>query len=279
MPPAKISKYAVNTPITDATIGPMVWAGYLLRRFQCDLDALNTQLPIPIESGEVFKFGINPRPLPREDIPQLFQRFLYLGSNPDGNYTPEARYSDCDLEYEDYKEKCVVNADGNSDEKPQPKKKLQFNLFKRVIARVPESKYWLFNELKPYLSLDGPNIETSIKTFNDVMNDLGLELVGRRSLEKWDAVDPESFVKAQTISLLGVTQCDIPETLALLFSMHHLAVWQNVGVEGKAFVIQKLGYAINNALASFVKSPIFSEIPNGEELAKYFYTRFQMSTQ
>lgn len=279
MPPAKISKYADSSSITDAAIGPMVWTGYLLRRFQCDLDALNTQLPIPIETDEEFEFGINPRPLPRVDIPQLFQRFLYLGSNPDGNYTREARYSDCDLEYDDYNEKLVLNHDSKSDENPHPNKKLQFNLYKRVIARVPESKYWLFKELKPYLSNDGPPIETSVKTFIDVMNDLELELVECRSLEKWNVDDRESLLKSQAISLLGLSRCELPETLALLFSIHHLAVWQNVGFEEKAAVIKQLGYATNNALTAFVKSTIFNEIPNGEELAKQMYYRYCMSTQ
>lgn len=269
----------MTTPITAPTLGPRVWTSFLLRRFQCDLDALNTQLPMPITAGELFKFGVCPNPLPREDVPQLFQRYLFLGSNPNGNYTSEARYSDIDELYED-EEILRQKVDQNSESKIRQKKKRQFNLYKRVIARIPESKYWLLEELEPYFyDSNCPHIDRSAAIFTDVSDDLNLQIVDWRCLEKWNAVDAESFKSAQNASLSGLVRCGLPETLALLFSMLHLAVWHNVGYEKKTSIIEMLSFSVRDAVSEFAQSPVFMDEINGDEFASVAVATLVTSTQ
>jgi hypothetical protein len=226
----KISMNSIIQP-DSMKFGPKIWTHYLLRRFQCDLDALNTQLPLPIDVGEVFRFGISPKPLPRRGIPKYFDRIINLGTNPDGSYTLEP--------YED---------------------DLRFNLYQRVVQRVPESKQWLLKDLANFFKSGCPDIDLSAAICNRFLNELNLVLADEQTLTTWERVDPDALEIAEQNSLNSLIITALPETLTTLLTLLHLAIWQDAGNRNKSKVVNQLRLSCLQAINEFCDSPVFENV-------------------
>lgn len=176
---------------------PRLWSRFLKRHFKCaDLDDLNAQLPLRIEDGEKFCFGIEPIPLPERVRPRLFERAYELGRNPDGNYVLELD-------------------DENS----------RFNLFTRVSQRVPCSEPWLLKDLRPYMLDEVPAIDWSFFILPRLLAALDVMLVHAGPLDGWEKVDPDGVSQAEQVSFEGLVEAAVPQCLALLFSVAHIATW------------------------------------------------------
>lgn len=179
-------------------LGPKLWPRFLLWHFNChDLGVLNAQLPLPIEAGEKFVFGEIPKPILRRTAPKLLEQAYYLGRNPDGRYTPE------------FHDETV-----------------RFNLYERVVQRVPESRHWLLKDLAPFLAGDCPHIDSSADASARLLAELGVVFVREQSLQSWAEVDPAGLERAEMASFDALTVSTQPECLALLFVLSHQATWQ-----------------------------------------------------
>ena len=216
-------------------LGPKIWARFLMRHFQCDLDELNAQLPLPIEQGELFHFGKNPAPLPRRASPRLFQRSFELGSTPDGCYSQEL--------YDD---------------------KARFNLYQRVVQRVPESAHWLLKDLAPFLEMNCPKIDFSAEVCDRLSAELGVMLIDDKCLQAWEQVDSRGLGQAEASTRAALVECPLPETLALLFALYHVAVWQ--GVRSGEPVGRLLEKGCLSAAQQFGESPVLTHDAREESL-------------
>lgn len=185
------------------TIGPMLWSRFLLHRFECDLRALDCQLALPIIDDEGdFVFGV--RPCPDNSVSEMFGRTHTLGKNPDGAYFKEP------------------NGSGN-----------KFNLFQRVVARVPESRHWLLDEALPYFS-GQPSIDESAKRASHFLLHGSMALLSPGCVHAWEEQDLEGVVATERLSLEGLSAQATPEALTLLLSLLHLAIWHFVPIKRHA---------------------------------------------
>ncbi|MGH8113096.1 MAG: hypothetical protein ACREPL_14440 [Rhodanobacteraceae bacterium] len=175
----------------------MLWARFLKWYFGCDdLALLNAQLLLPITQNEVFQLGENPVPLPPRIAPKAFERAYWSGRSPDGSYT------------------CgIYNG--------SPK----FNLYERVVARVPESKYWLLKELDHYFIGCAPSIDVSARVARTITQELGLLLIERDFIEAWASVDATGVAAAETSMCNALVENVLPEYVALMLALLHLSVW------------------------------------------------------
>lgn len=179
-------------------VGPRLWARFLKRHFKCaDLGPLNAQLALRVTEGETFSFGTEPVPLPSRVRPRLFERAYDLGRNPDGNY-------------------CLELDDEDS----------RFNLFARVSQRVPPSEPWLLKDLRPYMLDDLPPVDQSCSLLQRSLAELDLMLVDVGPLDGWEKVDPVGASQAEQGSFRALSKSALPQSLALLFAIAHVATWR-----------------------------------------------------
>jgi len=179
-------------------IGPMIWTRFLKRYFRCtDLAPLNAQLLFPVVPCEEFVYKENPWPLPESVAPKIFDRSHDIGRSPDGRYVPEIY---------------------------DPKTK--FNLYARVSERVPESKYWLLQELSHYFQVDPPAIDTTTQVVRDILQDLQMVALESDAVLAWYCIDKGSLAKATTTTFDALCSGVLPEALALVHGLFHLSVWQ-----------------------------------------------------
>ncbi len=187
-----------HTTSRTLRVGPKLWAHFLKRHFSCaSLEPLNAQLLWPPVPFETFEFGFFPEPLAKRLTPKIFERAHDLGRNPDGFYTSEFHNPE-----------------------------IKFNLFERVVQRVPGSKYWLLREVAPFLRETPPSIDITADIARGLLDDLGLMVLERRCVAAWEHLSPESVARAEnstTNALFFHTR--LPEYLALALSLTHLAVW------------------------------------------------------
>ncbi|MDG2538732.1 hypothetical protein P5Y53_13740 [Dyella jiangningensis] len=185
-------------------IGPKLWARFLKRHFKCsDLAPLNAQLLFPVAPFEIFEFGENPLPLPLRVAPKIFERSYDLGRSPDGLYTPEVH---------------GPNVRSNQT--------LRYNLYQRVMQRVPESKYWLLKEIEPFLQGTLPPIDETTRLLNELLVDLGLVLVEGEAVAAWELLDSAGAQTAELASVHALSNAELPEYVALAFTLCHLCVWR-----------------------------------------------------
>jgi hypothetical protein len=227
----------LSTLLDPFTFGPRIWTRYLLRRFQCELDALNCQLTKKIKPGEVFQFGIEPEPLPRRTVEKLFDRPHNLGSNPDGRYVKE------------------------------PYSEEKFNLFERVVERIPASKYWLLQDWTHYFETACPHIDISIEIFTRLTEEMDICLVDSSAFQAWTEADPKGFEQAEAITTSSLVHCHVPEIISLLLSMLHVAAWKNIGGRYYDKVIWSLHSMLYLAVRTFSKSPAFDYSDDSWEIA------------
>ncbi len=175
-------------------VGPMLWVRFLLHRFACDLRALDAQLPQPVRDGES-KFILGVSPPPDFSIPEMFRRTFELGKNPDGAYFVEPGRS-----------------------------KVKFNLFQRVVARVPESKHWLLADAAPYFS-DETSVDQSAQNVSALLTERSMALLSAECVHAWREHDAKGIAAAERLSLHALATEATPEALTLLLSLLHLAVW------------------------------------------------------
>ncbi len=211
-----------------STFGPKVWARFLKFNFNCDLNALNSQLLFPVETNEKFQFGITPRPICSSKLPRVFQRAHDLGKNPNGIYTSEI-------------------FDDSS----------KYNLYERVTERIPESKNWLLLDLLPLFDSNYyPDIEFSFNTVNRLFEEWNLTLMPDDCLDAWTDADLKSLDEAESVSLNAISNYAHPDSLAILFYLYHLYLWQNM--QSYNVVINKIKSAALKALVSFRELNIFN---------------------
>lgn len=176
----------------------MIWARYLEWRFGCnDLAPLNAQLLLPIAPHEVFRFGKSPCPTAESIAPKVFEQAYFRGRDPDGCYTGEI--------YE---------------------RKVKFNLYERVLTRVPESKYWLLKELNHYFTGKAPSIDVSALVARRLLIELGVILIQGDFTEAWASIDASGVAAAEAITCNALVESVLPEYLALVFALLHISVWQ-----------------------------------------------------
>lgn len=181
------------------TIGPMLWSRFLLHRFGCDLRALDCQLALPISADEQIKgfvFGV--RPYPDDSVTEMFWRTYALGKNPDGAYFSEP--------------------DGSGG---------KFNLFERVLARVPESRHWILSEANVYFS-GQPTVDESAQHTSSFLSHGSMALLSAESAHAWGEQDLEGLVAAERLTLQSLSIQATPEALTLLLALLHLAIWHFV---------------------------------------------------
>lgn len=185
---------AQNKQSYSDPIGPMLWVRFLLHRLECDLERLSAQLPQPIEATETkFELGVSPPPDP--SIPDMFRRTYDLGKNPDGAYFNEP--------------------DGSGS---------KFNLFMRVVARIPESEPWLLTDAAPYFNGE-QSVDQSAKIATALLAKRSKTLLSAEAVHAWCEHDSEGIVSAECLSLDALAAEGTPEALTLLLSLLHLAVW------------------------------------------------------
>lgn len=186
------------TKVPALKVGPKLWARFLKRHFSCStVTPLNTQLLLYRTPGEVFEFGVFPEPLPRRSAPKVFERAHDLGRDPNGAYVTE------------------LYDDGS-----------KFNLYERVTARVPESRYWLLKEIAHFFSPGVPAIEATTNVVLNLLEELGLAMLDRRAVAAWESMNPGSLVRAEKIAIDALFfRTHLPEYLSLGLNLAHLAAW------------------------------------------------------
>jgi hypothetical protein len=125
----------------------------------------------------------------------MFRRTYELGKNPDGAYFNEP--------------------DGSGQ---------KFNLFQRVVARVPESQHWLLSEAVAYFSGE-PTIDQSAQNVAVMLKARTMALLSAESVHAWHEHDPEGLATAERLSLDALAVDASPEALTLLLGLLHMAVW------------------------------------------------------
>ena len=219
--------------------GPMLWARFLKWHFGCDdLAPLNAQLLLPITPHEGFQFGKSPCPLTKRYAPKVFEQAYRRGRNPDGSYTSEG-------------------------EKGVPK----FNLYERVLARVPESKYWLLKELNHYFTDRAPSIDVSARVVRKLTKELGVLLIEREFIEAWASIDAAGVAAAEANTFDALVENVLPEYLALVFASLHISVWQEspripADLPSKLFVLSI------RVLATFITTVESLGLQDGEAQAE-----------
>ena len=208
-------------------LGPLTWSRFLVYHFHCELEDLNAQLPKPILPGEQFRFGITPPPAdPAAFAPKVFEQAFYRGRNPDGAYVQEWK-----------------------------DKKKRFNIFVRVVARVPDSAPWLLQELGVLLEGKCPTIDFSDSVCRKTLDALGLSVLDPKCVQAWDEVAPESLVVAEQATLKWLSECPLPEVLALAYSLFHLAIWHHSHYDLRG----RLAETCHQATRAFERSPVFTD--------------------
>lgn len=178
---------------TSSSVGPMLWVCYLMHRFNCEHQALSYQLAQPTEDGEAFVWARVP--FPDESIPDMFGRIYELGTNPDGAYFTEPN---------------------------SPGKK--FNLFSRVLERVPESRHWLLRQASGYFE-EAANVAESLALTRDLLSHSGWLLLSAECVHAWTEFDPVAAAAAGQQTLDKLSEMPRPEALLLLLALLHQAVW------------------------------------------------------
>jgi hypothetical protein len=215
-------------------IGPRLWARFLKHHFGCsELAPLNAQLLLPIAPFEVFKFGESPEPLPERLAPKIFNRAYDLGRSPDGAYTPE-----------------IYDAGS------------KFNLYERVTARVPESRYWLLKELDPYLYGGPPPIDTTVRMLSDILADMKLTLLESNVISAWEQIDTAGPLNAEKDLLDALSRSPLPECKALSLAVCHLSVWWEPPLTRDA-----LSYRLLRAFPWHVDGFLFALLSSGFDIS------------
>ncbi len=219
-------------------IGPRIWARYLKARFGCNaLAQLNAQLALPIVPFENFVFGHEPAPLPLRLAPKFFESAYELGRSPDGTYWPE-----------------IHSPDGL----------LKFNLFERVSSRVPESSRWLLNDLSPYLGDVCPHIEASQTLVEDGLSEIGAFALSVPAVATLLLLD-ESGLGAAAVATVSLLLTPLPQCLALIHGLHHIAVWHSLHL-GHTPAVDDLSAACADAACTFRNGLISLGLDEAAEL-------------
>lgn len=220
------------------TVGPKLWTCFLLRRYQCDLEALNVQLTRPLEPDEVFKFAASTEPYAVSNRQNVFESFYKFEANPDCNYSLE------------------------------PYARNPFNLYQQVVKRVPECKHWLLKDWGPYFAVDCPHVDISAEIFTRLSEELDCCLVDRQVFHAWQKTDPDGLKRAEAITFSALVDCHLPEIIPFICSAVHLAIWNNVGAQRSNEANESLQDMLHQALRCFSKSPVFDQADDGWWISK-----------
>ncbi|KRD79743.1 hypothetical protein [Lysobacter sp. Root983] len=222
-------------------LGPMLWTRFLLHRLQCDLASLNAQLPQPVGLAEHKGFVLGVRPAPDARISDMFGRIHALGKNPNGAYFTEPYSAGA-----------------------------KFNLFERVLLRVPESRYWLLEEAETYIS-GQPRVDDSASVVRTLLSGRSEVWLSAECVHAWSEHDLPGLSQAQEATLERLVAEASAEALTLLLSLLHLAVWhrageddaplRSAGVDALAAACQRCAVAIGHLawLRASVRGPELAE--------------------
>lgn len=216
----------------------MLWARYLCHRFSCDPRGLERQLCLPVLPGEAFVFG--KWPVPNDSVGDIFQGTYHRGKNPDGKYFTEPDIPD-----------------------------QKFNLFRRVLERVPQSEHWLLADASPYFS-GLPDIAKSTALSASLCKQLSVFMLDADEIAVWRQFDRLELGDAERISLGAVAALASPEALTLLLALTHLSVWHGRRV-GKWSVVDNSLLTDRLIQASVACSEVISDLPwlrDGDQGAK-----------
>ncbi|SYZ56278.1 hypothetical protein CPBF367_29690 [Xanthomonas arboricola pv. juglandis] len=170
-------------------IGAWVWARYLLKSLECDVEWLNRTLLLPCEgfTGAIYE-GLTPR---------VFEEIHNAGKNPDGAYWKEIK-----------------------------DKTKKFNLLERVCERVPASRAWLLRDFNRYMQLDPPSLLDSREQLLVYTNSRGLLLVPGRVMAAVKHLDPALYADLEHRCTSALIKAATPSTLLFVIAFLHEVTWR-----------------------------------------------------
>lgn len=213
-----------SSPAREA--GASVWTRFLSCHLDCSVKELNRQLLFEIEPGEVFVFGKSPRPHPENTAPKYFQS-VFSGANPDGNYWLDPDHSN-----------------------------VRFNLYERVLARVPESGPWYLGDLEHFLRLKPLTISRSTGTLIRLLDDRQAVLVDAGALSGWERFDPDGLAHAEQAVIERLIAGATPDSVSFFYTLLHSTVWEDSPASQLVLPIRR--EHCRRATTAFLDSPILT---------------------